>query len=136
MLQTLLTEHRLHIINNEIYINNIKIIGKYAVSRLNVMHVLLAQFLQDFKNGLPAEEYQFLNINQLAERLDFNSAIHNLEHKIRRPLNRIMKTIKEELFEELNIIEIAGWPGYSNKEHGYRLNPFILSLGAAKPLVL
>ncbi|MGL5028913.1 MAG: hypothetical protein ACRC6C_02230 [Wolbachia pipientis] len=64
--------------NNSIYINNIEIISKYSVARLDIMHVLLAQFLQDFKNGLPAEKYKFLNINQLGERLGFNSEIHNL----------------------------------------------------------
>ncbi|WP_264329229.1 hypothetical protein [Wolbachia endosymbiont (group A) of Andrena hattorfiana] len=127
----------LHIINNSIYINNIQVISKYSVACLDIMHVLLAQFWQDFKNGLPAEKYKFLNINQLGERLGFNSEIHNLEYKIRRPLNRMIKAIKENLFEKLgidcnDIIENVGWPGYSCKDHGYRLNPFILSLGAAK----
>lgn len=48
----------------------------------------------------------------------------------------MIKSIKENLFKGLGIdcndvIENIGWPGYSCKEHGYRLNPFILSLGAA-----
>ncbi|MCJ7454294.1 MAG: hypothetical protein MUP48_02405 [Wolbachia endosymbiont of Homalodisca vitripennis] len=125
-----------HIINNSIYINNIQIISKYSVARLDIMHVLLAQFWQDFKSGLPAEKYKFLNINQLGERLGFNSEIHNLEYKIRRPLNRMIKAIKEILSKELStdcndVIQNIGWPGYSCKEHGYRLNPFILSLSAA-----
>lgn len=126
----------LHIINNSIYISNIQIISKYSAARLGIMRVLLAQFWQDFKSGLPAEKYKFLNINQLGERLGFNSEIHNLEYKIRRPLNRMIKSIKEILFKELgidysNVIENFGWPGYSCKKYGYRLNPFILSLGAA-----
>ncbi|WP_265018061.1 ubiquitin family protein [Wolbachia endosymbiont (group A) of Coremacera marginata] len=62
---------------------------------------------------MPAEKYKFLNINQLGERLGFNSEIHNLEYKIRRPLNRMIKSIKEILFKELgidysNVIENIG----------------------------
>nr|CAH7724997.1 unnamed protein product [Callosobruchus chinensis] len=76
----------------------------------------------DFKSGLPAEKYKFLNINQLGESLGFNSEIHNLEYKIRRPLNRMIKAIKEILSKELStdcndVIENIGWPGYSCKEH-------------------
>ncbi|MGL5028914.1 MAG: hypothetical protein ACRC6C_02235 [Wolbachia pipientis] len=49
----------------------------------------------------------------------------------------MIKAIQENLFEKLgidcnDIIENVGWPGYSCEDHGYRLNPFILSLGAAK----
>lgn len=131
----------LHIRGNAIYINNVEIVSKHSAARLNIIHVLLAQFWQNFKDGLPAEKYKFLNITQLAERLGLNPEIHNLEHKIRKSLNRMIKAIKEKLFEELgldckDVIESTGWPGYSDKEHGYRLNPFILSLGATRPQVL
>lgn len=126
----------LHIVNTAVYINNIEIVSKHSVTHLNIMRVLLDQFWKDFRNGLPPEKYTFLNINQLAERLGFNPEIHNLEYKIRRPLNRMIKTTKEKLSEELgfdcnDVFENIGWPGYSNKEYGYRLNPFILSLGIA-----
>ena len=129
---------QLHIINNAVYVNNVKVISEYSRMRLKIFYILLDQFLQDFKNGLPPEKYKFFDINQLAELLGIDSTTQSLEQKIRRPLNKMQQTIRENLLKELGIkcndvIESIGWPGYTAKDYGYRLNPFILSLSVAKP---
>ncbi len=121
---------QLQIKGNLIYINDIMVISRSSRLQLKIFHILFAQFLYDIKDGLPTDRYTFLNLEQLAERLGINTqTIYDLERKVRRPLNRMRRAIKDQLaksgisIDNNDIIECSGWPGYFHKQSGYRINP-------------
>ncbi len=117
-----------------IFVGGINVIGKQAPSRIQIFRILLEQYWRDFEEGKPKEMHTPLNLNQIAERLEPHMGlIDDLEQQIRRPLNKMQKTIEETLAKELgvnikrdDIIQTLGWPGFKKQEYGYRLNPFNL----------
>jgi hypothetical protein len=124
----------LQVIEGTVYINNIEVINKKAVSCLNVFRVLFKQFLHNFETELPPEKHTLLSMNQLEKRLNL-SLDADLEHQIRKPLNAIQRTIKTLLAKELglnvernDVIQTLGWPGSSGRDYGYRINPFTLTI--------
>lgn len=115
---------RLKVEDNTIYVNDIEIIGKQAISSIRIFRVLLKQFLRDFE---AAKEYKFLNIIQIADSL----GLVDPEQQVRRPLNRMQKTIAEKLASTLglnikrdDVIQACNWSGY-------RLNPSTINLSAS-----
>ncbi|KLT22891.1 putative phage related protein [Wolbachia endosymbiont of Armadillidium vulgare str. wVulC] len=115
---------RLKIIDNTIYVNDVEIIGKQATSSIRIFRVLLKQFLRDLE---AAKEYKFLSIIQIADSL----GIEDPEQQVRRPLNRMQKTIAEKLASTLglnikrdDVIQACNWSGY-------RLNPSTINLSAS-----
>lgn len=118
-----------------VYINNAEIISKKAPSCFNIFQLLLTQYLKDFALGLSPEKHTLLSINKLEKLLNLNLEITDLEQQIRKPLNKMQRTIKEKLASKLglniernDVIQTLGWPGSMGKEYGYRLNPFTLVL--------
>lgn len=121
----------LQVMEGTVYINDIEVINKKAASCLNVFRVLFKQFLQDCGEELLPERHTLLNINQLEKHLGL-SLEADLEHQIRKPLNIIQRTIKATLAEKLglsiernDVIQTLGW---QRSSHGYRINPFTLTL--------
>ncbi|XGA08495.1 MAG: hypothetical protein U0X86_000738 [Wolbachia endosymbiont of Xenopsylla cheopis] len=124
----------LKVIDSTAYINNIEVISKQAASSICIFRILLKQFLRDFEAELPAEEYKFLSITQIADSL----SLEDPEQQVRRPLNRMQKTIIEKLANTLglnvkrdDVIQALNWSGTTCQEYGYRLNPFIINLSAS-----
>ncbi|WP_214303311.1 MULTISPECIES: hypothetical protein [unclassified Wolbachia] len=118
-----------------VYINDIKVVNKRATLCVSIFRVLFKQFLNDFENDVPLEKHIPLSIEKIADRLTFHSEITDLEQQIRYPLNKMQRTIKEKLANQLglnikrdDVIQTIGWPELTCKEHGYRLNPFTLML--------
>ncbi len=124
---------QLQIKDGVIYINNIEVINKKAISCFNIFQILLEQFLSDFAMGLAPEQHTLLSINKLEKRLKLE--VTDLEQQIRKPLNKMQRTIKDKLASKLglnsernDVIQTLGRPGPLRKEYGYRLNPFTLIL--------
>lgn len=118
-----------------VYINDIEVVNKRATLCISIFSVLFKQFLNDFENDVPLEKHIPLSIEKIADRLTFHSEITDLEQQIRYPLNKMQRTIKEKLANQLglnikrdDVIQTIGWPELTCKEHGYRLNPFTLVL--------
>ncbi|WP_353273383.1 hypothetical protein [Wolbachia endosymbiont (group A) of Agelastica alni] len=122
---------RLKVVDNTVYVNDVEIIGKQATSSIRIFRVLLKQFLRDFEAD---EEYKFLSIVQIADSL----GIEDPEQQVRRPLNRMQKTIAEKLASTLglnikrdDVIQACNWSGITCQEYGYRLNPSTINLSAS-----
>lgn len=118
-----------------IYINDIEVVNKRAKLCISIFDILFKQFLHDFSNDVPKEEHKPLSIEKIADRLNFHAEITDLEQQIRYPLNKVQRTIKEKLANQLglgiereDVIQTIGWPELACKEYGYRLNPFTLTL--------
>ncbi|APR98641.1 hypothetical protein [Wolbachia endosymbiont of Folsomia candida] len=118
-----------------VYINDIEVVNKRAKLCISIFDVLFKQFLHDFSNDVPKEEHKPLSIEKIAERLNFHAEITDLEQQIRYPINKMQRTIKEKLANQLglgiereDVIQTIGWPELACKEYGYRLNPFTLTL--------
>lgn len=118
-----------------VYINKIEVVNKRAKLCISIFDVLFKQFLHDFSNDVAKEEHKPLSIEKIAERLNFHAEITDLEQQIRYPLNKMQRTIKEKLANQLglgikreDVIQTIGWPELACKEYGYRLNPFTLTL--------
>ncbi|MDR1139419.1 MAG: hypothetical protein LBJ80_04175 [Rickettsiales bacterium] len=121
----------LQVVKGMVYVNSVEVINKKAVSCLNIFRILFKQFLHDCEKELPPEKHTLLNINQLEKLLGL-SLEADLEHQIRRPLNKMQKMIKATLAKELglsiernDVIQTLGWQRLS---HGYRINPFTLTI--------
>jgi hypothetical protein len=121
----------LQVVEGRVYINGVEIINKKAASCLNIFRILFRQFLHDCEKELPPEKHTLLNINQLEKLLGL-SLEADLEHQIRKPLNKMQKTIKATLAKELglsiernDVIQTLGW---QRSSHGYRINPFTLTI--------
>lgn len=118
-----------------VYINNIEVVNKRAKLCISIFDVLFQQFLHDFSNDVPKEEHKPLSIEKIADLLNFHSEITDLEQQIRNPINKMQRTMKEKLANQLglsikrdDVIQTIGWPELACKEYGYRLNPFTLVL--------
>ncbi|MBA8758090.1 hypothetical protein HCR18_03315 [Wolbachia pipientis] len=123
---------QLQIKNGNIYINDIEVVNKQSKLGMNIFFILLEQFWHDFKEGIPPEQHKTLSIGQIADCL---GNISDTEQQIRKPINRMQKTMAEKLAKTLgmnvkrdDIIQTLPWSGIGIKEYGYRLNPFTLLL--------
>lgn len=122
---------QLHIKGNDICVNGIGVIETQSKSG-RIFFIFLDQFFHDFKSGISPEQYKTLNVGEIANRLE---NIHDVEQQIRKPINRMQKTIAEKLAITLglnvkkdDIIQTLPWSGIGTKEYGYRLNPFTIVL--------
>ncbi|WP_349967794.1 hypothetical protein [Wolbachia endosymbiont of Armadillidium arcangelii] len=123
---------QLRIKNGGIYINDIEIVNKQSKLGMNIFFVLLEQFWCDFKEGISPGQHKALTIEQIA---DYLGNISDAEQQIRKPINRMQRTMVDKLAITLgmnvkrdDIIQTLPWSGIGIKEYGYRLNPSTLSL--------
>jgi hypothetical protein len=123
---------QLQIKNDTICINNIEVVNKQSKLRVNIFFILLEKFWNDFKAGILPEQHKTLSVGQIA---DYLGNISDTEQQIRKPINRMQKTMAEKLAKTLginvkrdDIIQTLPWSGIGIKGYGYRLNPFTLSL--------
>ncbi|WP_265033211.1 hypothetical protein [Wolbachia endosymbiont (group A) of Sicus ferrugineus] len=93
---------------------------------VSIFRVLFKQFLNDFENDVPLEKHIPLSIEKIADRLTFHSEITDLEQQIRYPLNKMQRTIKEKLANQLglnikrdDVIQTIGWPELTCNTNSY-----------------
>jgi hypothetical protein len=113
-------------------VEGLKVVAEQAGPRFLLFRALWLSFLSDLKDGLPPEEFHAKPLKKLIEELEeMTNRKSNDEMTVRRAINRLQLDIEQSIrknrglpVDREDIIQICPQRSQSEKNYGYRINPF------------
>lgn len=121
--------------DNVVLIDGEIVVNPQAGPRLTLFRILWKQFLEDLSKGLPAHEFNALNMRRLLKLMEDQGRRYDDETSLRKVINNLQSDIETVVKRKLgrpigreDIVQTCRMTSQADTAAGYRLNPFSVAI--------